>query len=59
MFFEAIFIHGLFPYVALLLLATGETRASMAGIVIASFGLGGLVYSLSVPVLVAASPSAG
>ncbi len=52
-FFEAIFIHGLFPYVALLLLATGESRASMAGIVIASFGFGGLVYSLSVPVLVA------
>ena len=25
-FFEAIFIHGLFPYVALLLLAIGETR---------------------------------
>ena len=52
-FFEAIFIHGQFPYVAILLLATGETRASMAGIVIAAFGLGGLIYSLSVPVLVA------
>ncbi len=26
-FFEAIFIHGLFPYVALLLLETGATRA--------------------------------
>jgi MFS transporter, DHA1 family, inner membrane transport protein len=26
-FFEAVFIHGLFPYVALLLLAIGETRA--------------------------------
>ena len=37
-FFEAIFIHGLFPYVALLLLAIGETRASIAGLVIAAFG---------------------
>jgi MFS transporter, DHA1 family, inner membrane transport protein len=42
-FVEAIFIHGLFPYVAILLIASGETRASIAGI----------VYSLSVPVLVA------
>ncbi len=52
-FIEAVFIHGLFPYVAILLIASGETRASMAGIVIAAFGLGGVVYSLSVPILVA------
>jgi predicted MFS family arabinose efflux permease len=52
-FVEAVFIHGLFPYVAILLIASGETRASIAGIVIAAFGLGGVVYSLSVPVLVA------
>jgi predicted MFS family arabinose efflux permease len=52
-FVEAIFIHGLFPYVAILLIASGETRASIAGIVIAAFGLGGIVYSLSVPLLVA------
>jgi DHA1 family inner membrane transport protein len=52
-FIEAVCIHGLFPYVAILLIAAGETRASMAGIVIAAFGLGGVVYSLSVPILVA------
>jgi predicted MFS family arabinose efflux permease len=52
-FIEAVFIQGLFPYVAILLIAAGETRASMAGIVIAAFGLGGVVYSLSVPILVA------
>jgi predicted MFS family arabinose efflux permease len=52
-FVEAVFIHGLFPYVAILLISAGETRASMAGIVIAAFGLGGVVYSLSVPMLVA------
>jgi predicted MFS family arabinose efflux permease len=52
-FFEAIFIHGLFPYVALLLLAIGETRASIAGLLIAAFASGGVLYSLSVPLLIA------
>ena len=33
-FFEGIFIHGIFPYVAILLLASGEARASIAGLVI-------------------------
>ena len=40
-FLEGWFIHGVFPYVALLLLANGEARASIAGLVIAAFGLGG------------------
>src|SRR5262245_42454633 len=52
-FFEAVFIHGLFPYVALLLLAIGETRASIAGLLIAAFAMGGVFYSLSGPVLIA------
>jgi predicted MFS family arabinose efflux permease len=52
-FFEGIFIHGLFPYVALLLLASGQTHSSYAGLIIAGFGLGGIVYSLSVSVIVA------
>jgi predicted MFS family arabinose efflux permease len=52
-FLEAIFIQGLFPYVALMLLATGQTSASVAGIVIGAFGLGGIVYSFVVPVLIA------
>jgi predicted MFS family arabinose efflux permease len=51
-FFEGIFIHGIFPYVAILLLVGGEARASIAGLVIAAFGVGGVLYSLSVPVLV-------
>ena len=51
-FFEGIFIHGLFPYVALLLLASGQTHSSYAGIVIAAFGLGGILYSLALPLLV-------
>lgn len=52
-FFEAIIIHGMFPFVALLLLASGTTRSSYAGIVIGAFGLGGILFSLSLPVLVA------
>jgi predicted MFS family arabinose efflux permease len=51
-FFEGIIIHGMFPYVALLLLASGETHSSYAGIVIAAFGLGGILYTLALPVLV-------
>jgi predicted MFS family arabinose efflux permease len=51
-FFEAVFIHGLFPYVALLLLAIGETRASIAGLLIAAFAVGGVFYSLVLPVLI-------
>ncbi|MPZ36910.1 MAG: MFS transporter [Rhizobiales bacterium] len=55
-FFEGIFIHGIFPYVAILLLVGGEARASIAGLVIAAFGAGGVIYSLSVPALVARFP---
>jgi predicted MFS family arabinose efflux permease len=52
-FCEAVFIHGLFPFIAILLLAAGETRSAIAGLVIASFGMGGILYSLLVSVLVA------
>jgi predicted MFS family arabinose efflux permease len=51
-FFEGLVIHGMFPYVALLLLASGQTHSSYAGIVIAGFGLGGILFSLSLPFLV-------
>ncbi len=51
-FFEGIVIHGLFPYVALLLLTSGQTHSSYAGIVIAAFGLGGILYSLALPSLI-------
>jgi predicted MFS family arabinose efflux permease len=51
-FFEGIVIHGLFPYVALLLLAAGQTHSSFAGLVIGGFGLGGIIYSLTLPVIV-------
>jgi MFS transporter, DHA1 family, inner membrane transport protein len=47
-FLEALFMYGCFPYVATMLHQSGETRASIAGIVIAGFGIGGALYSLSV-----------
>ena len=52
-FVEGIVIFGLFPFVALLLLAAGEPRASIAGLVIAGFSVGGVIYALLVPRLVA------
>jgi len=55
-FLEAIFIHGLFPYVGLLLQSIGETRASITGLLIACFAIGGIAYSLLVPYLVARLP---
>jgi predicted MFS family arabinose efflux permease len=48
---EGVFLFGIFPYLALLLHAAGETRASIAGLVIAAFAIGGAGYSFSVPVL--------
>ena len=47
-FLEGVFIMGLFPYVALLLMAAGEPRASIAGVVIAGFWIGGVFYAMSV-----------
>ncbi len=48
---EGIFVMGLFAYVAVMLLAAGEPRASIAGLVIASFAVGGIVYSISIGAL--------
>ena len=50
-FIEGVFIFGLFPYVALLLLAGGEARAAIAGLVLAGFGCGGVIYALAVGTL--------
>jgi predicted MFS family arabinose efflux permease len=47
-FLEGVAIFGLFPFVALLLLTAGEPRASIAGLVIAGFSIGGILYSLAV-----------
>src|ERR1044071_568986 len=52
-FIEGIVVFGLFPFVALLLLAAAEARASLPGAGIAGFSLGGVIYALAVPRLVA------
>jgi predicted MFS family arabinose efflux permease len=48
---EGIFVMGLFAYVAVLLLQAGEPRALIAGLVIASFAVGGIIYSIGIGVL--------
>ena len=47
-FFEGVFGHGVFPYMAVLLVQGGETRAAIAGVVIAGFGMGAALYGMSV-----------
>ena len=47
-FLEGAAIFGLFSFVALLLVAAGEPRASIAGLVIAGFSVGGVAYTLAV-----------
>ncbi|HZT27459.1 MAG TPA: MFS transporter [Pseudolabrys sp.] len=47
-FFEALFMYGSFPYIATMLRQAGEPRASIAGVVIAGFGIGGALYGLTV-----------
>jgi len=44
-FLEAVFMFGVFPYMATMLRAAGETRASIAGIVLAGFAVGGIIYT--------------
>ena len=52
-FVEAVCMFGVFPYMAGLLQSTGEMRASIAGIVLAGFGIGGIIYTLMVGRLLA------
>jgi predicted MFS family arabinose efflux permease len=47
-FLEAVFMYGVFPYIATMLHQAGQTSASIAGLVIAGFGVGGALYGLSV-----------
>lgn len=45
---EGTFLYGMFPHLAAMLHAEGETRAAIAGIVIAGFGIGGVIYTFLV-----------
>jgi predicted MFS family arabinose efflux permease len=47
-FVEGAMMYGLFPHLATLFHAMGETRASIPGLVIGGFALGGVAYSLRV-----------
>ncbi len=47
-FLEGLCVLGLFSFVAIILAQTGESRASIAGLIIAAFSLGGFIYSISV-----------
>jgi predicted MFS family arabinose efflux permease len=49
---EGVFLFGLFPFVAVLLAARGEQRATIAGLVISGFAIGGLLYAGCVSILV-------
>jgi len=51
-FLEGVALFGLFPFIAVFLLAAGEPRASIAGLVISAFAIGGILYTLAVRPLV-------
>jgi predicted MFS family arabinose efflux permease len=51
-FVEGACLFGLFPHMATLLYEGGETRASIAGVVLAGFGVGGMTYTFVVGLLV-------
>jgi predicted MFS family arabinose efflux permease len=44
-FLDSLLIFGLFPYTTTILEAQGETSATIAGVIIAAFGIGAIVYS--------------
>src|SRR5690242_2851591 len=52
-FVEAVFLFGVFPYMAGLLQTEGVMRASIAGVVISGFGVGGVIYTVMVGWLLA------
>ncbi len=47
-FLEAVFMYGVFPHMATMMHNAGETRASIAGVVLAGFGIGGALYGVLV-----------
>ena len=48
---ESICLFGLMPYMAGLLAERGEPRATIAGLVMAGFGIGGILYASTVSLL--------
>lgn len=58
-FVEGACIFGLLPYVALLLHSIGEERATIAGLVIAGFPIGGVILSVTLPLMLQLSSQQG
>ena len=56
-FVEGVALFGIFPFIALLLVAVGEPRTSIAGLVVSAFAVGGILYALAVGPLVKRFPS--
>jgi predicted MFS family arabinose efflux permease len=52
-FVEGIAVHGFFPFIAALLIELGQPRPSMAGIIIAGFPIGIILYTIFVRRLLA------
>lgn len=52
-FFNGLCVFGFFPFVAALLFEAGETRSSISGVIIATFAVGGLIYTMIVSRLLA------
>jgi predicted MFS family arabinose efflux permease len=47
-FIESLVVFGIFPHMAAIMQQAGETRASIAGIVLAGFGVGAVFYAFCV-----------
>jgi predicted MFS family arabinose efflux permease len=48
---EGACVFGLLPFVAVILHASGEERATIAGLVVAGFPVGGVILSITMPML--------
>lgn len=52
-FIEGLCVMGMFPYIASFMIESGGASLSTAGLVIAAFAIGGLLYSVSISPLLA------
>ncbi len=50
-FVEGACVFGVLPFVAIILHGSGEERATIAGLVVAGFPIGGVILSLTLPLL--------
>lgn len=53
-FVEGACVFGLLPFIAVILHASGEERAAIAGLVVAGFPIGGVILSFIMPLLLSA-----